>query len=123
MLASDGALAARLSALAGEDRQIFLIAQGSDGEGIALNYLLYPKRAEGASIGPKQYADDPFAMDITAAQWRRLLVEGGYDYVVLLRLNAHFLETCAQAFQDPSTIGEGCVYQVDPASGMLAYLP
>ncbi len=123
MLAPDVALAARITDLAGDARRVFLISQGGDGEGIALNYLLYPRKIDGASIGPKWYIDDPFARDITADQWRVLLVRGGYQYVVLDRLNDHFFNVCASAFAEPETIASGAIYRVDTQTGMLTRVP
>ncbi len=119
IMAPTVALAERIIDLAGTTDKVFLIAQGNDGEGIGLKYMLYPHLLNGASIGPKWYHDDAFAMDITVEAWQTLLVENGYRYVVLERLNDAFIKNCAPAFVDPSEIAQGELYSVDPATGML----
>ena len=121
MMTHEHALAERVERVAGSEGRVYLLAQQSDGEGLALRYLLFPRKVSGGGVGTPLYEGDTWTRDISAAEWRETLA-GQYDYVVIERLDDAFLSRCGEAFTDPDTIEVGEIYRVDATTGMLTLL-
>ena len=108
-----------------EDKRIYPIVQGSNG----YHYYLFKFTAKPCSLssgislsanGPL-YEGDIWTVQKTADQWKQELET--YDYVMVYHPDDTFIETYGSLFEDPSTLGDRTLYQVDHASGSLVYCP
>lgn len=115
------AAAALVEAQAEPDARIYVLTQALDGyEYYQLRYLLYPRRVNGDafSIGQAFYEGDIWTRAMDAEEWREILTDGGYGYVLVYRANDYLNEAFAPLFAAGAE--DGTLYRYDTDAGTLS---
>lgn len=122
MMEPQRAIAARVERVTRPEDRVYLLAQNSDGEGLAQKYLLFPRIMTGGGVGTPMYDGDTWTKDLSAAKWQDILRKD-YDYVLISHADETFIDRCGGVFHAPETIEDGALYSVDPDTGMLTMVP
>lgn len=101
---------------------VYLVDQNHvGGDFWQLKFLVRPvivKNVNAWSLGTPSPNDLCYTQDVTAQQWRQELLQE-YDYVMLLHIDAVFLERYAELFENPADIADQALFRVDRQDGLL----
>lgn len=114
------------NAIETEASKVFVISQADSGYDYwALRYSLRPHIVSNSylwSIGEPFFEGDIWTARIGAKEWKEILLNEKYEYVVIYRLNDYFINNYGSLFADPSSINANAIYKVDQRNGQLKLL-
>ena len=106
-----------------EDNRVYFIAQDSNGyEYQTAYYLATPLSLSydydmGWSLGFPYSDDDVWTLELTAADWEKALIDGGYTYVYLYNVDKQFRKRYGSLFEYESAISNNSAFTVDVSGG------
>ena len=105
------------------DDQIWFIQQETTGEdGQQYNFCIRPNYISGIpSIG--QYEDEEdidITVPMTPEEWKKILIDEDYDFVMLYDVNGTFRSYFSSCFENPEDMEDRTLFKVNKETGMLS---
>ncbi|MBR2696366.1 MAG: hypothetical protein IKE48_02535 [Parasporobacterium sp.] len=103
--------------------RVYFIAQNSNGyEYQVAYYLSTPVSLSydyemGWSLGFPYSDEDIWTLEMTADDWEKALIEGGYTHVYLYRVDKQFRHRFGELFEYETTISNDSIFEVDVTGG------
>lgn len=116
------ALTTEIMNITPQGSKVYLISQESQGfDYWVLRFNIRPNSVNdsGWSIGEAFYEGDIWTEKRTSQGWKEELLNGGYDYVALYKINDYFLNNFSCLFQTPETIEPNSLYRINKEIGLL----
>ena len=106
-----------------EKSRIYIISQENSGfDYWVVRYSVRPHIIDNAfswSLGDPFYEGDVWTRKLSLEEWRTELIELGYDYVAIYKVNDYFLTEYSSLFVNPETIENNSLFKVNTDTGML----
>lgn len=107
------------------DDKIYFVSQESNGLDFHITFynarpnLVANDTYGGWNLGGPFCSTDVSAIQITAEEWQKLLLEGNYDFVAIQHSNTYFCENYSGLFVKPDEIADTSLFRLDRTDGKL----
>ena len=108
------------------DDKIYFVSQESNGKDFHVAFynarpnFVTTSRYGGWNMGGPFTESDPNAVQITADEWQKLLMNESFDYVAIQHVNDYFLEHYSGIFENEQEIQDLSLFRVNKKDGTLS---